>query len=61
MLLLHKRQNKPIAKLSLYRPIFLLDGVGKLMERLLLNLMSQQVAIGLAPKQFGFRPGRGTI
>lgn len=61
VLLLHKGPSKPIEEPSSYRPTSLLDGVVKLLERLILNQMAKQVTIGLAPNHFGFHPSRGTI
>lgn len=39
LVLLHKGADKPTDQPSSYRPIRLLDGAGKLLERLLLNLL----------------------
>lgn len=44
---------------SSFRPISLLDGMGKLLERLLLNKEAAFTNAALAPSQFGFRLGRG--
>lgn len=44
-----------------YRPICLLSVLGKLLERLLCERLSEhRVARGLHPNQFGFRPGKST-
>lgn len=63
LVLLHKGQDKPIDVPSSYRPISLLDGVGKLLERLILTrletLIDQSGAV--SKKQYGFRRGRSTI
>lgn len=58
--LLHKGPTKPVTEPSSFRPISLLDGMGKLLERMLLNRMSTIINGALAPNQFGFRSGRGT-
>lgn len=60
VLLLYKGRPKPIDESSSYRPISLLDGAGKLMKRLILNRIAEQIAIGLTPNQFGFCLGRRT-
>lgn len=39
----------------------LLDGMGKQMERLVLNRMSAMVSATLSPNQFGFPTGKGTL
>lgn len=47
-----------------YRPLCMLDGLGKLMERLVLgkleNFLESQDH-GLSPRQYGFRKGRSTV
>jgi len=58
--------NKP-AKLpgeaSYYRPICLLDTVGKVLEKLISKQLNLAVdaAGGLSPTQFGFRKGKSTL
>lgn len=47
-----------------YRPLCMLDGVGKLLERMLLQrlqLSLEDTTNGLSQAQYGFRPGRSTI
>lgn len=49
---------------SSYRPLCMLDGVGKLLERLVLQRLIpflEDSEKGLSPRQFGFRPKRSTI
>lgn len=46
---------------SLYRHISLLDSTGKILERMILNRIKSQVAVGLTTNQYGFRPGSGTM
>lgn len=43
LVLLHKRQSKPPEQPSSYKPISLLDGAGKLLERLLLGRLATHV------------------
>lgn len=59
--LLRKERSKPVDEPSSYRPIFLLDGTGKLLERMIFNRIADQVTRGLAPNQFGFRQEMGTV
>lgn len=46
-----------------FRPICLLDTLGKLLERIILNrlMLYTEGEHGLAPRQFGFRKGRSTV
>jgi len=60
LVLLHKGSGKPIDQPSSYRPISLLDGAGKLLERLLLNRLLPHTEINLSSQQFGFRRFRST-
>jgi len=62
LVLLHKGAGKPPDQPSSYRPISLLDGSGKLLERLLLNRLEAHIeAVGaLSSRQFGFRRCRST-
>ncbi|XP_062713362.1 uncharacterized protein LOC134290278 [Aedes albopictus] len=48
---------------SAYRPICLLDTVGKLLERVVLNRLTKytESESGLSELQFGFRKGRSTV
>lgn len=62
LVLLHKGAGKPPNQPSSYRPISLLDGSVKLLERLLLNRLEAHIeAVGaLSNRQFGFRRCRST-
>lgn len=63
MLLIHKT-GKDLETPSSYRPICLLDEMGKMLEKIIANRMidhMDRVGPNLSPKQFGFRPGRSTI
>lgn len=60
VILLHKRSSKPVTEPNSFRPISILDGMGKLLERLILNRISDVVTGALAPEPFGFQPRRGT-
>ncbi|KAL4088732.1 hypothetical protein QTP88_023816 [Uroleucon formosanum] len=62
LILLHKGAYKPPDQPSSYRPISLLDGGGKLLERLLLNRLEAHIerAGALSGLQFGFRRHRST-
>jgi len=48
---------------SAYRPLCLLDEVGKLMERIVVGRLNEHLRenAGLSERQFGFRAGRPTI
>jgi len=63
LVLLHKGKGKPRNEPSSYRPISLLDGSGKVLERLLLErLISHIDSVGaLSSLQFGFRRSRSTM
>jgi len=63
LVLLHKGKDKPRTEASSYRPLSLLDCVGKLFERLLLNKVNAHLAAvrGLSDRQFGFRRGKSTV
>ncbi|KAL4121042.1 hypothetical protein QTP88_013627 [Uroleucon formosanum] len=62
LVLLHKGNNKPRAEPSSYRPLSLLDGVGKLFERLILCRLNAHLDANdsLSNLQFGFGRGRST-
>jgi len=63
-LILLPKPGKPPGQPSSYRPICLIDELGKLLERLLANrLRNHMEATGnqLSPDQFGFRTGHSTI
>ena len=55
--------EKPLKVASLYRPICLLDTMGKLLEEMILQrLQSHMVGENsLSEKQFGLRQGRSTM
>ena len=62
-LVLLPKPGKPPGHPSSYRPICLLDTVGKLLERLILNRLTTftEGEHGLSNRQFGFRKGRSTV
>lgn len=62
LVLLHKGPGKPILDHSSYRPLCMLDSVGKLLERLLLTRLNEHLdATGQrSENQYGFRRGRST-
>lgn len=62
-LVLLRKGNKPEGLPSSYRPLCLLDDVGKVLERLLAERLEDHIARtgGLSEKQFGFRKGKSTI
>lgn len=63
LVLLFKGQRKLIDSPSSYRPISLLDGAGKVLERLLLNRLEAHLesVIALNDSQHGFRRARSTF
>lgn len=62
LVLLHKT-GKPLNEPSSYRPLCMLDSLGKMLEKLIANRLSQQIETqgGLSDRQYGFRRGRSTI
>lgn len=62
-LVLLRKGEKPLGEPSSYRPICLLDTMGKLFERLILQRLEKHIEIdgGLSQRQFGFRRGRSTV
>ena len=59
-LVLLRKGNKPMGVASSYRPICLLDTMGKLLEELILQRIQALLVgeNGLSDNQFGFRKGR---
>ena len=62
-LVLLRNGNRPLGVLSSYRPICLLDTMGKLLEELILQRLQALLVGGndLSENQFGFRKGRSTV
>uniref|UniRef100_A0A2M4BC28 Putative waldo-6 aae n=1 Tax=Anopheles marajoara TaxID=58244 RepID=A0A2M4BC28_9DIPT len=62
-LVLLPKPGKPPGEASSYRPICLIDTVGKLFEKVIQNRLSRYTEgeNGLSERQFGFRRGRSTI
>lgn len=62
-LVLIPKPGKAVDAPSSYRPICLLDTLGKLFEKIILQRLSKvtEGQNGLSEKQFGFRKGRSTI
>lgn len=62
-LILLKKDGKPDGLPSSYRPLCLLDTLGKLLEHLLLKRLKSEIERtgGLAEIQFGFREGCSTL
>ena len=62
-LVLLREGNKPLEDASSYRPICLLDTMGKLLEEMILQSLQGHMVgeIGLSETQFGFRRGRSTV
>ena len=60
--ILLRKGNKPLQETSSYRPIFLLDTMGKILEGLIMNRMEKHLeGEQLSPKQYGFRKGLSTV
>ena len=57
------KPNKPLGDPSSYRPICLLNGIGKLFERVIFNRLVPitEKEGGLSDRQFGFRKARSTV
>jgi len=61
-LVLLRMQGKALDNPSAYRPLCMLDSVGKLFEKLLTGRLCGHLSKhGQAGNQFGFRPGRSTL
>lgn len=61
LVLLHK-PGKALDSPSAYRPLCMLDSVGKLFEKLLTGRLREHLTkTGQADNQFGFRPGKSTL
>ena len=62
-LVLLRKGNRPLGVPSSYRPICLLDTMGKLLEELILQRLQALLVgeNGLSDNQFGFRKGRSTV
>jgi len=63
-LVLLVKEGKEAGSPSAYRPICLLDKVGKLFERIIARRLVQHLSrngMGLHEEQYGFREGRSTI
>ena len=62
-LVLLPKPGKPPGEPGSYRPICLLDTLGKLLEKVILNRLTKYTESehGLARRQFGFRKGRSTV
>lgn len=59
----HPQGDRPAGTPSVYRPICLLDEVGKLLERVIVGRLVRhlgEVGPNLHEEQFGFREGRST-
>ena len=63
MLVLLRKGNIPLGDASSYRPIFLLDTMGKLLEELILQRLLTLLVKenGLSENQFEFRKSRSTV
>jgi len=63
LVLLYKGAGKPATLASSFRPLSLLNGVGKLFERLVLQRLSAWLDENspLSNNQYGFRAGRSTV
>lgn len=62
-LVLIRKGDKPLGEPSSYRPLCLLDCLGKLLEKIIDNRLREFLDTndGLHERQFGFRKGRSTI
>ena len=60
-LVLLKKGNRPLGDASSYRPICLLDEMGKLLEEMILQRLQGHTENGRSENQFGFRKDRSTV
>jgi len=62
-LVLLRKGDKPLGEPSSYRPLCLLDCLGKLLEKIIDNRLREFLDTheGLHDRQFGFRKGRSTL
>lgn len=62
-LVLIPKPDKPIGDPSAYRPLCMLDEIGKLLERIIVRRMQNHMRIieVLSDRQFGFRIGKSTV
>jgi len=62
-LVLIRKLGKPLDNPSAYRPICLLDGCGKLLEKLVVARLRDHLTgdLAIADNQYGFRRGRSTL
>lgn len=62
-LVLVRKENKPLENPSSYRPLCMLNTVGKLLEKILDTRIRNFLETGnhFAPNQYGFRKGRSTV
>jgi len=62
-LVLMRKPGKPLDSPSAYRPICLLDGCGKLLEKLVVSKLRDHLKgeHAIASNQYGFRRGRSTL
>lgn len=61
VIFLHKGHPKPVNEAGSFRLISLLDGAGKLLEKLILNRISASLESSLARNQYGFQRDMGTL
>lgn len=62
-LVLLRKGNKPLNEPSSYRPLCMLDSLGKLLEIVILQRLEKCIdgLGGLSPMQYGFRKGKSTV
>ena len=62
-LVLLRKGDKPLNRVSSYRPLCLLDTMGKLLESLILQRLKthSKGKNGMSDRQYGFRKGRSAI
>lgn len=60
-LVLLPKGKRPPDDPSSYRPLCMLDTIGKILERIVYNRLEQVMGDRLAENQFGFRKGRSTL
>lgn len=63
LIIFYKGEGKPVTKLSIFKPICLIDTTAKLIERIVMERPRSKILLtgGFSSTQYGFEKGKGTI